>query len=220
MVREETVRKLSILAALSSVLISAAIGAADVNSPSDLTSVGCQTREVSLGDLVADAVRSACGTPLAIVPAGSFKGITIPKGAVKTEEVLKCLQYPDDQLAVIELTGDQIIRALERSVSVYPRKNLGFLQVSGVAFGFDPKQPKGSRVTSAAVGGEKVAGERRYRVAMTAPLADGAYGYFTVWEDNLPHELKDKTASQAVSDFLSQRSSVDYQVLNRITRED
>ena len=203
---------------LIAILTLTAIGgsAAGVESPSALSSVGSQTRETELGDLVADAARSAAGTPVALIPAGSLREITIPKGQVKTDEVLKCLQYPDDQVVVIELTGDQLTRALERSVSIYPQKNMGFLQVSGLVFAFNPKDPKGSRVSSVTVGRQKVANERRYRVATTKPLADGAYGYFTVWGSKLPRELKGKTVAQAVSVFLSQRSSVDYRAKNRI----
>ncbi|HUV03905.1 MAG TPA: 5'-nucleotidase [Armatimonadota bacterium] len=189
---------------------------ADVKSPSALSSVGCQARETELGNLVADAVKAEAGTPMALVPAGGFREVTIPKGRVKTEDVLKSLQYPDDRVAVIELTGRQLVAALERSVSIYPQKNLGFLQVSGVEFKFDPKLPKGSRLTSVTVGGEKAANERRYRVGATKPLADGAYGYFTIWGKDRKPEIKDKTIAQAVTKFLSARSSVDYQKPNRI----
>ena len=106
---------------------------ADVESSSSLSSVGCQVRETALGDLAADAVRTVGGTPIALIPAGGFREITIPKGKVKSEDILECLQYPDDRLVVIELTGEQLTRALERSVSVYPQKNLGFLQARGMS---------------------------------------------------------------------------------------
>jgi 5'-nucleotidase / UDP-sugar diphosphatase len=189
---------------------------ADVQSASALSSVGCQTQEVELGDLVADSIRNAGQTPIAFLPAGSLKEITIPAGSVKTDDVLECLQYPDDKIAVIELTGDQIARALERSVSIYPQKNMGFLQVSGLSFVFDPQSPKGYRVGSVIVGKDKLIADSKYRVATTQPLADGAYGYFTVWGKNHPSELKEKTVSQAVTEFLSARDSVDYGSKNRI----
>ena len=55
--------------------------------------------------------------------------------------------------------------------------------------------------------------------ATTVPLADGAYGYFTIWGRDQIQPLKGKTVSQAVNDFLSSRSSVDYQELKRIVRK-
>ena len=189
---------------------------AAINSPSDLSSVGCQIREVCLGDLVADAVKSQCGAPAALIPAGSLREITIPKGNFKVEDILKCLQYPDDKLVVMVLTGDQILRGLERSVAVYSQKNLGFLQVSGIAFKFDPDATKGSKVLTATIGGETISKDRKYRIATTASLAYGAYGYFTIWGKDQPKETKDITTEQAVENFLSGKDSVNYQNLNRI----
>ena len=206
-------------AALFSVLILAAVGAAtaDVESPSDLSSVGSQVRETSLGDLVADAFKATAGTTAAIFPAGSLREITIPAGTVRSEDVVKCLQYPNDKIAIIEITGDQLIRALERSVIIYPQKSMGFLQVSGIVFTFDPKAERGSRVVSATIGGERIVKDSKYRIGTTEPLASGAYGYFTIWKKDQIKEVKEKTASQAVKNFLSRRDSVDYQVLNRIS---
>jgi len=207
-------RRIAVVSAV--ILMLAVSGAADVDSPSDLSSVGCRVRETALGDLVADAVRASGGAPIALVAAGSFREITIPQGKIASADVLKCLQYPDDQVTVIEITGEQLIRALERSVSIYPQRNMGFLQVSGLVFTFDPGAPKGRRVTSVMVGGEKAANDRKYRVATTKPLANGAYGYFTVWGKDQPQESKGKTTEQAVTEFLSARTSVDYRELNRI----
>ena len=204
------------IAAIAILMISAVTAvSADVRSPADLSSAGCQAQETSLGDLMVDAVRASAGTSIALLPAGGFREITIPKGAIKTADILKCLQYPDDQIAVMRLTGARLLKALERSVSIYPQKNMGFLQVSGLTLTFDPTAPKESRIKSALVGAEPVVPDRSYRIATTKPLADGAYGYFTIW-GNQPPELKRKTIAQAATDFLSQRTSVDYRVLNRI----
>ena len=199
------------------ILIMSALTAAsaDVQSPANLSSVGCQTQEVSLGDLMTDAVRTAAGTQIALIPAGGFREVTISGGAVKTSDILKCLQYPNDQIAVMRLTGDQLLKALQRSVSIYPQRNMGFLQVSGLVLTFDPNAPKGSRIKSVTVGAEPVVPDHSYRVATTKPLADGAYGYFTIWGNAQP-ETKGKTIAQAATDFLSQRTSVDYRVPNRI----
>ena len=206
---------------LGMVVLTALIGlmsplAADVNSSSDLSSVGVQTRETSLGDLVTDAVTAGAGISLALIPAGSFREITIPKGTVKPDDIVKGLQYPDDKISVIELTGNQITQALERSVSIYSQKNLGFLQVSGISFTFNPGSPKGSRVTSITIDGAKIAGDRKYRVATTEPLADGAYGYFTIWGKNLKPSPTNKTTERAVTDYLSKHNSIDYVRLDRI----
>ena len=207
------------IAAILILVISAAVGvSADVQSPSDLSSVGCQNKETSLGDLMADAVRSSESTPIAIIPAGGFRQITIPAGMIRASDILKCLQYPNDEIAVMTLKGDQLLKALERSVSIYPQKNMGFLQVSGLTITFDPSAKKESRIKSVFAGSEQVVSNRTYRVATTKPLADGAYGYFTVWGDRTI-EMRAKTIAQAAADFLAPRTSVDYRVLNRIVSD-
>lgn len=204
------------LAFVVALVVWVAWGLADVDSPSDLSSVDSQTRETSLGDLIADAVRDDAHTPIALIPAGCLREITVPKGKINADAVIPCLQYPEDHVAVIEITGDRLWQALERSVGIFPQKNMGFLQVSGIRVVFDPDAPKGSRIVSLTVGDQPVSGDRTYRIAMTEALAQGAHGYFTVWGRNPKHETRDSTMADAVATFLSANRPVDYREQTRI----
>ncbi|MHB1000902.1 MAG: 5'-nucleotidase C-terminal domain-containing protein [Armatimonadota bacterium] len=192
---------------------------ADIESTAPLSSVGAQVKETGLGDLTADAFISVSGAQIALIPAGSFKEITIPKGSIAPPTIIACLQYPDDLLTVIEITGTQVVRALERSVSLYPQKNMGFIQVSGVSFTYNPKAPKNSRIISVKVGNDKLDNNSVYRAVTTKPFANGAYGYFTIWgrDKDKIYEM-DKTSAQAVTDYLSRKTTLDYSRLNRITQ--
>ena len=51
-----------------------------------------------------------------------------------------------DSIVLLELTGSQLIEALENGLSQYPKYEGRFPQVSGLSFTFDPSQPSGSRV--------------------------------------------------------------------------
>lgn len=53
-----------------------------------------------------------------------------------------------DPLVVLELTGEQLLAALENGVSQYPKQEGRFPQVSGLSFSFNPQQPSRSRVLS------------------------------------------------------------------------
>jgi len=172
------------------------------NASAAMTSVGVQSQETSLGNLVTDAVRSAAKTPVAFIAAGSFKELNLPTGATQPGDISRCLQYPDDRIAVIELTGAELTSALERSLEIYPQKNLGFLQVSGMTVKFQGDKPKGSRVESITIGGDKLVQAAKYRVATTLPLAEGAYGYFTVWGRDRAKEVNLSTLSQALTTYL------------------
>lgn len=56
-----------------------------------------------------------------------------------------------DALTVLQVTGEQLVQALENGVSQYPKHEGRFPQVSGLSFSFDPSQPSGRRVVPASV---------------------------------------------------------------------
>jgi len=194
------------------------IPASAVESRGALSSAGSLVQETSLGDLVADSVRDAYGAQAALIPGGGLREVSIPSGKIESTDVLQVLQYRDDPIVVVEVTGSQIVKALERSVSISPQKNLGFLQVSGISFGFATGAQASSRVSSVVVDGEQVSGDTRYRVAMPTALANGDYGYFTVWGGALKPMTNGQTIAQAVTKFLSGRSTIDYRSQNRIVK--
>ncbi|MDH7481061.1 MAG: 5'-nucleotidase [Armatimonadota bacterium] len=189
---------------------------AAIDCQSPLSSVNCQIEETELGDLVSDALKDAMNVQIAFFPAGALRELTIPKGKVEPKQVIECLQYPNDRVAVLELTGKEVVNALERSVSVFPRKNLGFLQVGGLSFTFTPNSPKGSRVSGVKIGGSAIDLKKKYTVATTEPLAKGGYGYFTIWGSVNIKEIGKITTKEAVEKFLKKMQTVDYSKKDRI----
>lgn len=185
---------------------------------STINTSGVQTQETGLGDLTADALRASTGAQIAFVPAGSFKEATVPADRIKYADVNSFLQYPDDPVNVMTLTGAQIMKALERSVLLFPQKNMGFLQVSGLTFTFNPKRPRNSRVTAAILSGRaKIDLNAKYKVATTRPFANGAYGYFTIW-GNDKDRITDSgiTINKAVKDYIAKDDLPDYTFQERI----
>lgn len=168
------------------------------------STVGVAIKETSLGNLTADAIRKATNADIAIVPAGLFKETSIPVNKMKSVNPASFLQYPDDLIVTITLTGDQIRQALERSVSLYPQKNMGFLQVSGLTFAFNPTAPRGQRVGSIKINGKDLQPGNKYTVGMTQPFAKGGYGYFVIWGSNQANIVESgKTVREAVMAFIS-----------------
>lgn len=124
----------------------------------------------------ADILRRAAKSDVAWLPAGMLK----PE--FKSGDLSRLIAFPTDEVAVVELTGAQLRAALERSVSLLPSPNPGFLQISGLEVAYAPKAPTGSRIREATVAGAAVQPTAKYRVAMPASLARGGLGYFTVWK--------------------------------------
>ena len=84
-----------------------------------------------------------------------------------------------DPLWKMEVTGEQILMALENGVSQYPNLEGRFPQVSGIAFTFDPSQPSGSRISenSVTIGGDSLQRTKTYTLCTKGYIASGKDGY-------------------------------------------
>lgn len=91
-----------------------------------------RTAETNLGDLCADAYRINSGADVAIVNGGGIRS-TIKAGDITLNDIL--LVHPfGNSMCVIEVTGQELMDALEFSVRSLPGEFGGFLQVSGMTF--------------------------------------------------------------------------------------
>ena len=144
--------------------------------------------ECSLGDLVADAARTAVGAQLALVQASQMRAQMIPAGEVTRKALTGALLYPDELIVLVELPGAQLQAALERGLSMLPKQSTAFLQVSGLSVVFRSEAEADQRVAEVRVEGESLSPSKRYRAAMPASLAKGALGYFRIFNGLKPKE--------------------------------
>jgi hypothetical protein len=94
---------------------------------------------------------------------------------------------------------------------------MGFLQVSGIRFNFDPKQKSGNRITSAMVGTVPLDDNIKYNVAVSYSLANGAVGYWKIWgKGSISKQVIDKTLLKAVQSYIRNKQILDYATLERI----
>jgi len=171
----------------------------------ELSTTNVRTEESGLANVVVDALRDVSGADIAWLPAAAFNEISVSRDTPPAEVVNRLLPYRDDRVVVLKLTGAQIRQALERSLTLYPQPNAGFLQVSGLKVTFDPTKPAGERVVRVQTGKElkeDVDPAREYRVATSATLAYGALGYFKVWERSAVEREMDKTVDDALRAYL------------------
>lgn len=178
----------------------------------ELSTTNVRTEESDLANVVVDALRDVSGADIAWLPAAAFNEISVSRDVPPAELVNRLLPYRDDRVVVLKLTGAQIRQALERSLTLYPQPNAGFLQVSGLTVTFDPAKPAGERVVSVQVGKEgkdDLDAAREYRVATSATLAYGALGYFKVWERSAVERELDKTVGDALKAYLEAGKPID-----------
>lgn len=151
---------------------------------SDPSPISVRSNETALGNLIADGMLAKAKTfdadIIAAVQNGGGIRAGIDAGPVTTGEVLTTLPF-GNTLAVMELSGTELLAALERSISVYPLENGGFLQVSGLKVEFDSSKPANERLVSVTYnnGTEDVAIEASgtYKVATNYYTATGGDNY-------------------------------------------
>jgi 2',3'-cyclic-nucleotide 2'-phosphodiesterase (5'-nucleotidase family) len=166
---------------------------------------GSDVSETGLGNLVADAVRRAAGADIAFVPAGTLRAAELRVAEITPETLPSAVVDPEESIAVLGLTGAQVREALERSVSLAPKSNRGFLQISGLLVKYELSRPPMSRVTDVKAGQKPLEDTRVYRVAMPAGLAAGGLGYFRVWGDTKPARDGFGTLGSALEAFAAAR---------------
>ena len=108
-----------------------------INDPTETDTNGRPIRmvrraETNLGDLVADAFRDQGGADIAINGGGGIRA-SIPAGNVTREDILKVNPF-GNSLCVIQVTGQQLLDALEWGSRAVPSEEGGFLQVSGLRY--------------------------------------------------------------------------------------
>lgn len=156
--------------------LNVAIGATKVMLDTRRASV--RSAETNFGNLIADAMREAVGAEVAITNGGGIRGDrTYEAGATLTrKDVLTELPF-GNLTVLIELSGADLLAALENGVSDVENKAGRFPHVSGLTFVYDPAAPKGSRVTEAMADGKSLEPDRLYTVATNDYMQGGGDGY-------------------------------------------
>ncbi len=144
----------------------------------DSRTASVRSGETAIGNLIADAMRDAKGTDIAITNGGGIRANKqYPVGHRLTRrDILTELPF-GNRTVVTEVTGKAIMEALENGLSQVEQRAGRFPHVSGMRFVYDPKRAAGSRVVSVTVGGQPLDANRVYRVATNDFMLRGGDGY-------------------------------------------
>ncbi len=125
--------------------------------------------------------KKAGGADLAIQNAGGIRA-SIDAGDITLDEVLTVLPFANT-LVTLELTGEEVIVALENGVSQIEQVAGRYPQVAGMKFSYEMSNPVGERVLDVRVqtenGFEPIELDEMYTVATNAYIAGGGDGYET-----------------------------------------
>ncbi len=123
--------------------------------------------ESDIGNLFADIFVAASGADIGFVHGGSLRK-DFPEGDIRLVDILDSYPFVDD-VNVKEMSGSQIRRALEQSLTF----ERGMLQLSGLEMTYDLGQPKYSRVVTLERNGQPVTDSDRFTVAAPGFLTEG-----------------------------------------------
>lgn len=173
-----------------------------------------RTRETNLGNLITDAMREAMNADVAFTNGGGIRA-SIVTGTITLGDVYTVLPF-DNFLVSIDLTGAQLLAALEHGFRSYPAQLGGFPHLSGMRVAFDPAQPAGSRVVMAEVNGVALDPAATYTVATNDFMAAGGDDY-TMFTTGTNYTDSGLYLRDVVADYIRTNSPVNPTIEGRIT---
>ncbi len=181
-----------------------------------------RSEETAIGDLATDALRKRAAADIAIINGGSIRA-GLAAGQVTRAAVRGAFPY-DNTLHLVRLKGSVIIEAIEHGLSTFTvESDKGrFLQVSGMQFTFDPKQPVGRRVLRVEVLSgnqfEALDPARIYKVAFDSFLWGGGDDFTMLSRKAEAAEDLGYPVRDIVEQFIADHSPVRARIEGRIKR--
>jgi 2',3'-cyclic-nucleotide 2'-phosphodiesterase (5'-nucleotidase family) len=192
-----------------------------------------RTGETNLGNLITDGMLYAAqqideDATIALQNSGGIRA-SIDEGDITIGEVLTTMPF-GNALAIMKLSGAEILEALEHSVKDYPVASGAFLQVSGLQYMFDGKAPVGEKVINVQVNenGEwnQLEADKMYTVATNTFTAKGGDDYTTfakAYKDGRvsePGNIDYEMFITYIQDYIEEFETLDYETTeNRVVAE-
>ena len=180
-----------------------------------------RSEESAMGNLIADAMRGANGADVAITNGGGIRADrTYDAGTMLTRKDI-LTELPFGNITVVtEVTGKDVLDALENGLSQVEDGAGRFPQVSGLKVVANLKNAPGSRVISVMVGDKPLDPAAKYKVATNDFMLTGGDGYVALSHGNVLIGAKNgKLMANTVIDYIAAAGKVDAKVEGRITEQ-
>jgi 5'-nucleotidase/UDP-sugar diphosphatase len=123
----------------------------------------------TLGTMVASAMQAKTRADFAIINAGGVRD-SLPAGEVSYKDVLKVHPF-GNTIVTVDMTSTDITTYLSTAIAMSPGSG-AFAQYAGIRF-----QLEGSTPRNIHIGGQPLAQDRKYRMAVNSFMAAGGDGY-------------------------------------------
>jgi 5'-nucleotidase len=154
----------------------------------------CRAVECQMGNLVAEAMLDRVkdqGATIAIANGGGLRA-SIDAGEITKGEVITVLPF-SNTLATVDISGADVIEALENGVSDVENGAGRFPQVAGLKYSYDPSKPAGERISDVLVGSgdsfEPIDENATYTIVTNNYVRGGGDGYSTFAEGDNAYDF-------------------------------
>ena len=167
-------------------------------------------------------MRAATGADVALTNGGGIRADRVyPPGTTLLRRDIRSELPFGNRTILLEVTGTDLLAALENGVGGVEMGAGRFPHVSGMAFGFDASKPPGSRVAGVTVGGTPLDPSRTYRLATNDFLGRGGDGYeMFAGAPRLIDAAAGKLVAAQVIDAIAAAGEIAPKIENRIVRLD
>lgn len=168
----------------------------------------CRVQECSMGNLLADAILDRVadqGATIAFQNGGGIRA-SIDAGEITIGDVLTVLPF-SNTLATVQISGADVIEALENGVSDIENGAGRFAQVAGLKYSYTLAEPAGSRVSDVLVKGDgdtwvPIDEEATYTIVTNNYVRGGGDGYGTFAEGENPYDFG-PPLEQVVAEYIA-----------------
>lgn len=168
----------------------------------------CRVEECTMGNLLADAILDRVadqGADIAFQNGGGIRA-SIDAGDITMGEILTVLPF-SNTLATVDISGADVIEALENGVSDIENGAGRFAQVAGLKYAYTLENPAGQRVSDVMVRGEgdewvPIDEEATYIIVTNNYVRGGGDGYGTFAEGDNPYDFG-PPLEQVVADYIA-----------------
>ncbi len=191
-------------------------------TPLDSRRASVRGQETAIGNLIADAMRAGVNADVAITNGGGIRGDkTYEAGATLTRRDIQTELPFGNRTVKLQLTGAQLLEALENGVSKVEEGAGRFPSTSGLVMTWSRSAPPGERVKSVTVNGKPLDPAATYTVATNDFVAKGGDGYsvFTQARTLIDPDAA-KYMATMVMDFVAAAGEVAPKVEGRVTAVD
>lgn len=181
-------------------------------------------KDTPMGNLVSDSYRYKTHTDIGATANGLMVQI-IYKGFINGSDVFHVIPYGDDtttgyglHLVKMKITGSELIKGLEYSLSKSDMMNDYFVQVSGLKFQYDPAKPSGHRVImkSVKIDHKKIKLNKTYTLTVNELLYSILMQAGIVVTNTVVTPIPEYIA---LRDYIAKIKNVDYESEGRISQK-